>query len=426
MQAAMAGQTVCLGYLLSIAASGGLTTPVDGMPEHRTEGNDAVRAHAHGQQAELEQAEEVGVGDRQTAPVADRPMDVLAKLVGAINDAGQTALHLAALHGNYSCVQMLLAAKSDVQATDAASGMTPLHAAVRMGHLRCVILLLDAMADPNAPDLQGGSALHIAARHNVSGVVRVLAGAGGMLDGQRSQDLYTPLHLACRYNMTPDTVLALLDARADPSLMSRAGQPPALIAATLGDESVLEVVSEAHWRLCLENPDGEGLSRIKGGGNLTCRALFDKAMQRQCWELSLPNSEGKWYDPNFETLHEWRSENGELSMSISPSKPGVASGRWVALGPLTDEDLNKAVSHAFGEALEVLNLKVGSYTPLDKMQQLVTIELSAPTRTLRTANDHWWRGRRARQAFDFAEAERAFKVCPAPCTPHPIPYILNA
>ena len=65
------------------------------------------------------------------------------------------------------------------------------------------------------------------------------------------QDHYTALHLACRYNDTPDTVVALLDARADPTLLSRGGQPAALIAATLGDPSVLEAVSEVDFCVCL-------------------------------------------------------------------------------------------------------------------------------------------------------------------------------
>ena len=61
--------------------------------------------------------------------------------------------------------------------------------------------------------------------------IAIAARAGGMLDGQRAQDLYTALHLSCRYNSSTDTVLALLDARADPTLVSRGGQPPALVAA---------------------------------------------------------------------------------------------------------------------------------------------------------------------------------------------------
>ncbi len=67
----------------------------------------------------------------------------------------------------------------------------------------------------------------------------------------RMQDHYTALHLACRYNDTPDTVVALLDARADPTLLSRGGQPAALIAATLGDPSVLEAVSEVDLCVCV-------------------------------------------------------------------------------------------------------------------------------------------------------------------------------
>jgi len=418
-KAAMAGQTVALGYLLSAAASGGLKVPVDGGLGLGLDGDEEYRAKVlgvapadqHGVGGAAGEGPGGGPGEAPGAPASEEPMQVLARLVHTRNDAGQTALHLAALHGNYTCVQMLLAAKSDVQATDSTTGYTPLHAAVRMDHMRVVMLLLDAQADPNAPDRQGSSPLHTAARYGIYAAVRLLAGSGSMLDGQRVQDHYTPLHLACRYNVTTDTAIALLEARADPTMLSRAGQPPALIAATLGDEAVLEVVSEAHWRMCLENPDGEGLTRIRGGGNLTARAIFDKAMQRQCWELSLPDDRGKWYDVTYEFVHSWASEeDSELSMQIPADQPGVPCGRWVAPGPLTEEALDKAVSHSFGEALELLKDKISSFTPLEKIQELLTVELSAPARMLRTANEHWWDGRRARENFDFAVAEAAFKT----------------
>ena len=413
-QAAMAGQTVSLGYLLSIAAAGSLTVPIDGGGGLGLDGDDEYRAKVIAAGLANVAGESTGVvasgGEGVQAQTMEGGMQILARLVETRNDAGQTPLHLAALHGNYTCVQMLIAAKSDIQATDSVNGYSPLHAAVRRDHMRVVMLLLDAMADPNAPDLQGSSSLHAAARYGISPAVRLLAGSGAVLDGQRSLDHYTAMHLACRYNTDTDTVLALLDARADPTLLSRAGQPPALIAATLGDERVLEAVSESHWRLCLENPDGEGLSRVKGGGNLTARALFDKAMQRLCWELSLPDDSGKWYHHSFEHVHSWKSEDGELRSDLPEDEQGVARGQWVAAGPLSDEALDKAVTHAFGEAMDLLKAKVSSFTPLDKIEELVSAELSEPTRTLRCANEYWWAARRARERFDFAEAEMAFKA----------------
>ena len=188
LQAAMAGQTVSVGYLLSVAASGGLTAPVDGGLGPGLDGDDAYRAElirvavADAQDADGTKQPNVGAG-RQVVEVegarqAEGAMQVLARLVNARNDAGQTALHCACLHGNYTCAQMLLAAKSDIQATDLANGYTPLHGAVRRGHVRIVALLLDAGADPNAPDLQGSSPLHVAARFNVASGVRLLAVLG--------------------------------------------------------------------------------------------------------------------------------------------------------------------------------------------------------------------------------------------------------
>ena len=189
-KAAMAGQTVALGYLLSAAVSGGLKVPVDGGLGLGLNGDDEYRAKL----LALEPSE--GPEEGPGAPAKEEAMEVLARLVHARNDAGQTALHLAALHGNYTCVQMLLAAKSNLQASDNTTGYTPLHAAVRMDHMRVVMLLLDAQADPNAPDRQGSSPLHIAARYGICSAVRLLAGSGSMLDGQRVQDWYSPMHIA--------------------------------------------------------------------------------------------------------------------------------------------------------------------------------------------------------------------------------------
>ncbi len=43
--------------------------------------------------------------------------------------------------------------------------------------------------------------------------------------------------------------------------MSRGGKPAAWLAVREGASEVLEKVQEVHWKLCLENPDKQGLSR---------------------------------------------------------------------------------------------------------------------------------------------------------------------
>ncbi len=156
------------------------------------------------------------------------------------NQAGQTPLMMACLSGSLETVRLLIDAGSELEAKDDINGYTALHAAVRNGHVPVAQALLAAKADPNSTDNMGGTALHIAARYDVSEAVDILAGSGCSLDMQRFSDHFTALHLACKHNQKPDTVQALLAARADPGLTSRAGYPPAYLAISQVHTSHIE------------------------------------------------------------------------------------------------------------------------------------------------------------------------------------------
>mmetsp|Transcript_29766 Transcript_29766/g.41102 ORF Transcript_29766/g.41102 Transcript_29766/m.41102 type:complete len:208 (-) Transcript_29766:32-655(-) len=100
--------------------------------------------------------------------------------VNSLGSEGDTALHLAALHGHNECVRLLLAAGADPQPVDEDGG-TPLHDACAGGYLEIVQLLLSVGAEKgihNCADNDEDTPLHNASRGNHEDVVGVLLETG--------------------------------------------------------------------------------------------------------------------------------------------------------------------------------------------------------------------------------------------------------
>lgn len=99
---------------------------------------------------------------RARADAARRPLAASAVsrissavLVEATNEAGRTALHVAANGGHAACVAFLLAHRADASAADDRLGWTPLHVASAAGHELVCSLLLGAGSDADAADRRG-------------------------------------------------------------------------------------------------------------------------------------------------------------------------------------------------------------------------------------------------------------------------------
>lgn len=382
-KAAERGQVTAVAYILGLA-SHGLPVAADG---------------GAGPGLHVEDAQPIPEG-----------WDDVEKLIHAKNHAGETPLHLAATGGSVDCVRLLLDAGSNPIAQDSVKGWTPLHCAASQRHLQVLACLLDAKADPNAVDYQGGTALHTCARYEVEEGLWLLASAGCMLDLQRVTDGYTALHVACKWSNLPFTAMALLHLRADPSLVSRGGRPAALLAAREGASDVLEKVQEIHWKLCLENPDKQGLSRIKAGGQLTVRAAFDKAMERAALRMSNPNDHDLWYNPSDSSVTEWRRLGGFDGADVFTVNDGVPQGRWVSAGPLAESALEEIISSELTNAYDLLTSKAGFYTPKEKVKELVDNEVQPVIDAIRTANAAWTKAKAAREVFDMEGAEVAFNT----------------
>jgi hypothetical protein len=89
---------------------------------------------------------------RQKLPVSQQPLlpGVSRRmLTEAVNNAGQSALHLAAAGNHVGVIGALAGAGADLDAWGGPEG-TPLHTAAAAGHVDAVRALLEAGADPDA------------------------------------------------------------------------------------------------------------------------------------------------------------------------------------------------------------------------------------------------------------------------------------
>ncbi len=144
-------------------------------------------------------------------------------LVEAGAAASLTPLQRAALDGDDSVVESLLAGGADPNAADR-YGWRPLHYAVPFGGPGVVATLLAAGADPNATSVADGTPLHLAASQASEALVSILlrAGAGpGVIDRDQQR---TPLHYAAVSSTDPAVVLALMNSGVDPGIRDYQGQ----------------------------------------------------------------------------------------------------------------------------------------------------------------------------------------------------------
>ncbi len=108
-----------------------------------------------------------------------------------------------------------------------------------------VVTCLDAGANPNARNNTGGTALHLAARFNPSGVViGALIDAGADLH-LRDNPGRAPLHLAAWQNPSVAVIKALIDAGADPNVPNDRGLTPLFLAAQANSQAVVEALLDA-------------------------------------------------------------------------------------------------------------------------------------------------------------------------------------
>lgn len=209
--------------------------------EGRLEAVQFLLAH----KADINAKNDRGATPLHTSVEYPQVLDALLKAgaqVDAIDDAGRTAMHWAALdrQAPYG-VQLLLNYHATAAPLDR-EGATPLHDAARAGHVQAIVALIRGGADVNAPDRFGATPLHRAASRGGSEAVDLLLRSGA---SPALADRFgcTPLHVAAREHQ-PEVVQLLMNKGANPNAADIYGATALATAERINNKSVVAVMKQ--------------------------------------------------------------------------------------------------------------------------------------------------------------------------------------
>jgi len=150
------------------------------------------------------------VSAQSKTPVADAAMrgdaTALQALVAKATDVnaaqadGMTALHWAALNGDMTSLNLLLAAKVKLEPLTRLGSYTPLHLASSRGNAAAVARLLEAGSKPGAVTATGVQPLHLAAQAGNAEAVKALLDRGADVNARDTTHGRTPLIFAASNN----------------------------------------------------------------------------------------------------------------------------------------------------------------------------------------------------------------------------------
>uniref|UniRef100_H9GCQ0 Ankyrin repeat domain 27 n=1 Tax=Anolis carolinensis TaxID=28377 RepID=H9GCQ0_ANOCA len=222
------------------------TTPIDCLFQHIASGN----------QEEVEHLLSQGDSDKDTMQKMCHPLcfcEACEKLVsGKLNDPsivtpfsrddrGYTPLHIAAICGQASLIDVLVSKGAIVNATDY-YGSTPLHLACQKGYQNVTLLLLHYKARNEIQDNNGNTALHLACTYGHEDCVKALVYYdihSCKLDiGNEKGD--TPLHIAARWGYQ-GIIEVLLQNGANADIQNRMKETPSQCALNSTILSLMEL-----------------------------------------------------------------------------------------------------------------------------------------------------------------------------------------
>ena len=243
---------------------------------------------------------------QNNVPLAKVLLDAGAD-VRATNEYLSTPLMVAAANGARKCAQLLLDHGAQINAVDR-YGHSPIARAIQRGQLDMLDFLAERGADLAATDnagrnllhlaaaqdnaeairwcirqnlsvdaLQDGgcSALYLAARHVRTNAVLALLEAGADPNLATTNELWTPLMAAARYDDQPGTVRQLIAAGAELERRTRTGMTALLLAACGTSTETIDVLLDAGARADVFAERGDGVLRMaEDSTNLAVFAHF--------------------------------------------------------------------------------------------------------------------------------------------------------
>jgi excisionase family DNA binding protein len=286
----------------------------------------ANRGHTYVVQLLLDRGADAGASDHQglTALQAaesrgfHRIVSLLRKFSAAQDQAepdrtlngdassARLSLHRAVNDGDFSSLQGLIAAGSDVNARSAEE-WTPLMLATIKGHAEMIEALLKNGADSNARNRKGWTALMFAISMSDADTVRLLL-AGGANINARDKEGKTALMQATNEN-NRECVKILLEAGADPGLEDHAGETALDIARRRGYLEVIELLRKSGAEGATVPPASASADRA-GVASASINDLFNEGeLERLKKELDglLPE---QW--PEAKALVSQRMESADL------------------------------------------------------------------------------------------------------------------
>lgn len=166
--------------------------------------------------------------------------------INAVDENGNTALHIAVKHNQYQCAELLLhmGAKVNLKNQD---GYTPLLIATLASNTELVRLLILGGADLNAQDNDHWTALHLACVSGDTETLKWLIHYGAELQLTTTYD-FTPLHIAALNNFK-EGIEILLKTGANPHSLNKLGETAAQCALRSHHQSLAQFIEHESKRL---------------------------------------------------------------------------------------------------------------------------------------------------------------------------------